>query len=87
ETLRPAHITPLFKWKFDLAFEEAGFEYVWEGYNRISYRVGDNKTTAVAPIHGNRRTLKLNFHTFSSIKSQEKNNTNAPNINTDAPSK
>ena len=42
ETLRPAHITPLFKWKFDLAFEEAGFEYVWEGYNRISYRVGDN---------------------------------------------
>jgi SAM-dependent methyltransferase len=42
ETLRPAHITPVFKWKFDLAFEEAGFEYVWEGYNRISYRVGDN---------------------------------------------
>jgi len=42
ETLRPAHITPLFKWKFDLALEEAGFEYVWEGYNRISYRVGDN---------------------------------------------
>jgi SAM-dependent methyltransferase len=42
ETLRLAHITPLFKWKFDLAFEEAGFEYVWEGYNRISYRVGDN---------------------------------------------
>ncbi len=42
ETLRPAHITPLFKWKFDLAFEEAGFDYVWEGYNRISYRVGDN---------------------------------------------
>ncbi|MDQ3061302.1 MAG: class I SAM-dependent methyltransferase, partial [Acidobacteriota bacterium] len=33
ETLRLAHITPLFKWKFDLAFEEAGFEYVWEGYN------------------------------------------------------
>lgn len=40
-TARPAHITPLFKWKFDLAFEEAGFEYVWEGYNRISYDIGE----------------------------------------------
>ena len=34
ETMRPVHITPLLKWKFDLAFEEAGFKYVWEGYNR-----------------------------------------------------
>ncbi len=42
ETLPPAHITPLFKWKFDLAFVEDGFKYVWESFNQISYRVGDN---------------------------------------------
>jgi len=42
EALRPAHITPLFKWKFDLAFVEDGFKYVWESFNQISYRVGDN---------------------------------------------
>ena len=41
ETLRLAHITPIFKWKIDLAFQEIGFEYVWEGFNRISYHVGD----------------------------------------------
>lgn len=41
-TLRPAHITPVFKWKLDLAFEEAGFEYVWEGYNRQSFYIGEN---------------------------------------------
>lgn len=50
ETLRPAHITPVFKWKFDLAFEEAGFEYVWEGYNRISYRIGDRAHNKVGSL-------------------------------------
>ncbi len=50
ETLRPAHITPLFKWKFDLAFEEAGFEYVWEGFNRISYQIGDNPHNKIGSL-------------------------------------
>lgn len=50
ETLRPAHITPLFKWKFDLAFEEAGFEYVWEGFNRNSYRIGDRLHNKVGSL-------------------------------------
>jgi len=40
-TQRPAHLTPIFKWKLDLAFEEAGFEYVWEGFNRQSYEIGE----------------------------------------------
>jgi SAM-dependent methyltransferase len=51
ETLRLAHITPIFKWKIDLAFQEIGFEYVWEGYNQNSYHVGDrphNKIGSVA---------------------------------------
>lgn len=50
ETLRPAHITPVFKWKFDLAFEEAGFEYVWEGFNRISYHIGDRAHNKVGSL-------------------------------------
>lgn len=50
ETLRPAHITPLFKWKFDLAFEEAGFQYLWEGYNRISYHIGDRPHNKVGSL-------------------------------------
>ncbi len=50
ETLRPAHITPVFKWKFDLAFEEAGFEYVWEGHNRNSYHVGDRPHNKIGSL-------------------------------------
>ena len=50
ETLRPAHITQLFKWKFDLDFEEAGFEYVWEGYNRKTYYIGDRPHNKVGSV-------------------------------------
>lgn len=50
ETLRPAHITPILKWKFDLAFEEAGFDYVWEGYNRNSYHIGDRLHNKVGSL-------------------------------------
>jgi len=49
-TLRTAHITPIFKWKFDLALQEAGFEYIWEGYNRISYHIGDRLHNKVAGL-------------------------------------
>ncbi len=53
ETLRLAHITPIFKWKIDLVFQEIGFEYVWEGYNRNSFHVGDrphNKLGSLAAM-------------------------------------
>jgi len=35
ETVRPAHITPIFKWKLDMMLDEADFKIVHEEYNRI----------------------------------------------------
>jgi 2-polyprenyl-3-methyl-5-hydroxy-6-metoxy-1,4-benzoquinol methylase len=32
ETVRPAHITPLFRWKLKMMLDEAGFEIVEEGF-------------------------------------------------------
>jgi 2-polyprenyl-3-methyl-5-hydroxy-6-metoxy-1,4-benzoquinol methylase len=40
ETVRPAHITPIFRWKLELMLEEAGFEIVTEEFNRMSHQVG-----------------------------------------------
>ena len=34
ETVRPAHITPIFKWKLEMLLGEAGFEIVEEKFNR-----------------------------------------------------
>jgi 2-polyprenyl-3-methyl-5-hydroxy-6-metoxy-1,4-benzoquinol methylase len=34
ETVRPAHITPIFKWKLDMLLSEAGFEIAQEEFNR-----------------------------------------------------
>lgn len=34
ETVRPAHITPIFKWKLDMLLSEAGFEIAHEEFNR-----------------------------------------------------
>ena len=34
ETVRPAHITPIFKWKLEMLLGEAGFEIVGEEFNR-----------------------------------------------------
>ena len=42
ETVRPAHITPIFKWKLDLLLDEAGFEQVWEEFNRQVHVAGTN---------------------------------------------
>jgi SAM-dependent methyltransferase len=42
ETVRPAHITPIFKWKLDMLLDEAGFEIVWEGYNPQVFAEGTN---------------------------------------------
>jgi 2-polyprenyl-3-methyl-5-hydroxy-6-metoxy-1,4-benzoquinol methylase len=49
-TLRPAHLTPIFKWKLDLALKEAGFEYVWTGYNRQSFYIGDNLHNKIGSV-------------------------------------
>jgi 2-polyprenyl-3-methyl-5-hydroxy-6-metoxy-1,4-benzoquinol methylase len=35
ETVRPAHITPIFKWKLDMMLDEAGLGIVHESYNRV----------------------------------------------------
>lgn len=35
ETVRPAHITPIFKWKLDMMLDEAGLDIVHESYNRV----------------------------------------------------
>ena len=40
ETVRPAHITPIFKWKLEMLLEEANFEVIWEGYNRQIHAEG-----------------------------------------------
>jgi SAM-dependent methyltransferase len=48
ETVRPAHITPIFKWKLDMLLDEAGFEIVWEGYNPQVYAEGTNLKVKVS---------------------------------------
>lgn len=42
ETVRPAHITPIFKWKLDMMLEEAGFDVAHEGFTRTVYETGIN---------------------------------------------
>lgn len=42
ETVRPAHITPIFKWKLEMLLGEAGFEIIWEGYKRQVYAEDTN---------------------------------------------
>lgn len=35
ETVRPAHITPIFRWKLEMILEEAGFEIVTETFEPV----------------------------------------------------
>lgn len=42
ETVRPAHITPIFKWKLEMLLDEANFEIVREIYNPQVYAEGTN---------------------------------------------
>jgi len=46
ETVRPAHITPIFKWKLDMMLDEADFKIVHEEYNRIFF----GSTGKVKPV-------------------------------------
>ena len=52
ETVRPAHITPIFKWKLDMILDEAGFEVVHEGFNRMVYATGTNLKGKLAAAVG-----------------------------------
>ncbi len=50
ETVRPAHITPIFRWKLEMLLAEAGFEIVEEGFNRHVYETGENLKGKLAGI-------------------------------------
>ncbi|MEP7147994.1 MAG: methyltransferase domain-containing protein [Acidobacteriota bacterium] len=52
ETVRPAHITPIFKWKLEMMLEEAGFETVDECFNRYFYATGTNLKGKIAAVAG-----------------------------------
>jgi 2-polyprenyl-3-methyl-5-hydroxy-6-metoxy-1,4-benzoquinol methylase len=52
ETVRPAHITPIFKWKLEMMLEEAGFETVHECFNRVVYATGTNLKGKIAAVAG-----------------------------------
>lgn len=52
ETVRPAHITPIFKWKLEMMLDEAGFETVHECFNRIVYATGTNIKGKIAAVTG-----------------------------------
>lgn len=50
ETVRPAHITPIFKWKLDMILEEAGFETVAEEFTPVVHLPGANLKVRSASI-------------------------------------
>jgi 2-polyprenyl-3-methyl-5-hydroxy-6-metoxy-1,4-benzoquinol methylase len=52
ETVRPAHITPIFRWKLEMLLAEAGFEIVEETFNRMSYETGVNFKSRIAALVG-----------------------------------
>lgn len=52
ETVRPAHITPIFKWKLDMMLEEAGFEVLHEGFNRTVFATGINLKGRIGGVVG-----------------------------------
>jgi len=52
ETVRPAHITPIFKWKLEMILDEARFETVHECFNRYNYATGTNLKGKIASVTG-----------------------------------
>jgi len=52
ETVRPAHITPIFKWKLEMILDEARFETVNECFNRVVYATGTNLKGKIAAVTG-----------------------------------
>jgi len=52
ETVRPAHITPIFKWKLDMMLAEAKLEIVHESYNRVVAASNGTVKPAIAAMIG-----------------------------------
>jgi SAM-dependent methyltransferase len=52
ETVRPAHITPIFKWKLEMILDEARFVTLHECFNRVVYATGINLKGKIAAITG-----------------------------------
>ena len=52
ETVRPAHITPIFGWKLEMILSEAGFDVLYEGFNRYVYATGKNLKGLIAAVVG-----------------------------------
>ncbi|MBV9241651.1 MAG: class I SAM-dependent methyltransferase [Acidobacteria bacterium] len=52
ETVRPAHITPIFRWKLEMMLDEAGFELVHECFNRYTFATGTNLKGRIAGVVG-----------------------------------
>jgi 2-polyprenyl-3-methyl-5-hydroxy-6-metoxy-1,4-benzoquinol methylase len=52
ETVRPAHITPIFRWKLDMILAEANFEMMHEDFNRHVYASGSNLKGKIAAVIG-----------------------------------
>lgn len=50
ETVRPAHITPIFRWKLEMMMTEANFEIVYEGFNRQFFSVGSTPRARIAKL-------------------------------------
>lgn len=52
ETVRPAHITPIFKWKLEMLLREAGFEIVQEKYHPRVHVEGTNLKVKLTDLFG-----------------------------------
>src|SRR5688500_5131881 len=52
ETVRPSHITPIYKWKLEMMLEEARFETLHECFNRTVYATGINLKGKIAAVTG-----------------------------------
>ncbi len=50
ETVRPAHITPIFRWKLEMLLAEAGFDMIEEDFNRYVFETGTNLKGRIAGI-------------------------------------
>jgi 2-polyprenyl-3-methyl-5-hydroxy-6-metoxy-1,4-benzoquinol methylase len=52
ETVRPAHITPLFRWKLDMVLAESGFQEIDERFTPTVYATGTNIKGQIAGVVG-----------------------------------
>src|SRR5687768_6085323 len=50
ETVRPAHITPIFKWKLEMMMDESGFDVLHECFNRFAVGTGTTFKTKLLAV-------------------------------------